>query len=62
MDALTPSEHHDPIWLKVEAYLRQRRDKAVSRLIAKEDPEARGVIKEFDFILKPPADPAHGNF
>ena len=55
MDVLTEVERQDPLWLKVEALLKERRDKWIRSLVVKDNEEFRGRIKELEFLLAPPA-------
>lgn len=57
MDVLSPLERLDPIWLKLEAHFRERRDKWIRSLIAKKEVDAdefRGRIKELEYLITPP--------
>lgn len=56
MDVLTDADRVDPLWLKIEAYLKSRRDKLVRQLINKESEETRGRIREVELLIAPPAD------
>lgn len=56
MEVLTDLERLDPIWLKIEAFLKGRKEKWTRSLIAKENEEFRGRIKELEVLLTPPAD------
>lgn len=55
MDVLTDLERLDPIWLKIEAFLKERKEKWIRSLVAKENEEFRGRIKELEFLITPPA-------
>lgn len=56
MDVLTDHERLDPMWLKIEAFLKDRKDKWTRALIVKDNEEFRGRIKELEFLITPPAD------
>lgn len=56
MDVLTDADRLDPLWIKIEAYLKTRRDKLVRLLIVKDSEEFRGRIKELELLFTPPAD------
>lgn len=61
MDVLTDADRSDPLWLKIEEYLKARRDKLVKQLISKESEEFRGRIKELQLLIEPPADTPTAN-
>lgn len=56
---LSEGERRDPIWLKVETYLRDRHAQQIRKLINSEEDneQTRGRIKELEYLLKPPAEP-----
>jgi len=56
MDVLTDADRLDPLWIKIEAYLKSRREKLVRMLIVKDSEEFRGRIKELELLIAPPAD------
>lgn len=56
MDVLTDADRIDPLWLKIEGYVKARREKLVRLLINKESEEVRGRIRELELLVTPPAD------
>lgn len=56
-EVLSEADRHDPVWLRMEAFLNTRKAKLTKKLVSANDEEVRGRIKELEFLLTPPAEP-----